>query len=196
MSRYKKKAELLKEYKRIAATADKRLQRLEKLSTQEHFKTVKKWAYARAVKDIERFRGKGKKRFGQNPPDNVKSIRARIKAMKTFLNAPTSSKTRIIKVYEKRAQTYKERYGIDADWETMAIFFERKYHTQMFIDFGSKTAMKAIGVISQNEKAIKKAVKKAQEEELVLADDKVLNKRVWEAVSKYKDELKEIGFDI
>jgi hypothetical protein len=196
MSRSKNKAELIKEYKRLAATADKRLQRLEKLSLDKNFKTVKTWAYARAIKDIARWRGEGRKRFGQTPPRTVQGIRAKIKDIKTFLESPTSSKKRIIQVYEKRAKTYKEKYGIEATWQQMAVFFERGYYSQLFRDYGSKTAMKILGTISQNEKLIKNAFQKSQQEEIHLSDDKVVNDRVWEAVSKYKDELREVGFNI
>lgn len=191
-----RKQQLIREYKKKAAAADKALYRLEKLAQDVNFKGVKTWAYARAMKDIEKWRGEGAKRFGQTPPRTIQGIRAKMRDIETFMSSPTSGKRKILEIYKKRAATYKERYGIEADWQTMAVFFVREYHTSLFKEYGSKTAMKILGKISQNENKIKRALKEDNLKELHLDDDKVINDRVKEMLSEYENELRAIGFDI
>ena len=47
------KAQLVKEYKALAKKADRRLRELEKLSEESEWKDATRFAYARAMKDIE-----------------------------------------------------------------------------------------------------------------------------------------------
>ena len=196
MARYKNKTQLINEYKRLAAAADNRLQRWEKLAQQKDFAVVKKWSYARAMQDIKKWRGEGRKRFGQTPPRTVQGIKAKMRDIRTFMESPTSQKKTIIEIYKKRAQTYKERYGINADWQTMAVFFERNYYQSIFKRYGSKTAMKMIGEISRNEKEIKEAIQKSNTEELYLTDDKAVQDRISDFLKRYEGELRVVGFDI
>ena len=132
-------------YERIAATADNRLRAIEALRHQTHFTNVDQYAYARAMRDIQSYGGN--KRFRTKPPENAKELSAKISDIKRFLNAPTSTKSGIIEVYEERAQTLNERYGLDMDWKELADLFESGLFSNLEGRYASETAMRIIGTI-------------------------------------------------
>lgn len=142
-------------YHRLADAADHRLIRLEAMSNEPDFEGVKKFAYARAMKDLEVWGGN---RFNTKMPESVNLRNEKIADIIHFLQSPTSTKTGIVNVYKKRAETIKQRYGIDLKWQDMGRLMES------FSDDasgGSPTKIKALGVIKQIDKqGVEKALKK------------------------------------
>ena len=129
-------------YTRLAKVADQRLVRLEKLSGEQYFSGVEQFAYAKAQKALNVWGGK---RFNTKMPEAVSLRNEKIADMIRFIQSPTSSKSGITSVYEKRANTLKQRYGLDVDWKDLGTLMEA------FRDdaaAGSPTQMKAIGIIN------------------------------------------------
>lgn len=165
---------LVKEYRSLAKKADQRLVRLEKLSTQKGFENVTKFAYNRAMKDIQYWSGSGATRFNRDIPRNVNSLKARIRDVEHFLyDTKTSTKRDIQKAFQGRANTINDKYGTKMKWDEMAGFFESKTWENLSREYGSKTAMKAIGEIQKNEKDIRRALKKGNEITIRTKDEKV-----------------------
>ena len=142
-------------YHRLADAADHRLIRLEAMAYEPDFEGVKKFAYARAMKDLEVWGGN---RFNTKMPESVNLRNEKIADIIHFLQSPTSTKTGIVNVYKKRAETIKSKYGIDLNWQQMGRLMES------FSDDasgGSPTKIKALGVIKQIDKmGVEKALKK------------------------------------
>ena len=142
-------------YHRLADAADHRLIRLEAMAYEPDFEGVKKFAYARAMKDLEVWGGN---RFNTKMPESVNLRNEKIADIIHFLQSPTSTKTGIVNVYKKRAETIKSKYGIDLKWQDMGRLMES------FSDDasgGSPTKIKALGVIKQIDKmGVEKALKK------------------------------------
>lgn len=141
--------ELLKEYNLLAMRADKRLQRLEKLAEQDHYHGVLSFAYARAMRDIKSWSGAKGTRFKTKPPATVQQLQAKINDMKTFLDAPTSTKKGITNIYKQRAKTTNERYGTNFTWQDLANFYESDLADKLDNDYGSSTLIRAMGAIKR-----------------------------------------------
>lgn len=165
---------LVKEYRSLAKRADQRLVRLERLSTQKGFENVTKFAYNRAMKDIQYWSGAGASRFNRDIPRNINSLRARINDVKHFLeDTKTSTKRDIMRTFQGRANSINNKYGTSLKWDEIAGFFESKQWETVSRKYGSKTAMKAIGEIQSNEKAIIKAFKRGEQPTIRVSDKKV-----------------------
>ncbi len=183
---------LVKEYKSLAKKADQRLVRLERLSTQKGFENVTKFAYNRAMKDIQYWSGSGASRFNRDIPRNINSLKARINDVKHFLeDTKTSTKRDIIKTFKQRANTINSKYGTKMNWDDLASFYESKQWNDSDRGFGSQTAMQAYGVIQENEKKIKQAFKKGQTPNI-----RVANKKVQSAVNKILEDQGLSVFDM
>ena len=156
----------LEYYRRLAKTADQRLVRLEALRHEKGFESVDKFAYARAMRDIEVYGGG--KRFNTAPPENRSSMNAKIKDMLRFLQSPTSTKSGIIEVYQKRADTLNARYkdqGLSVTWQDIAKLHDSGMLTSAKMALGSDTTWIAIGTIEQNADKIKEVLKEGQKDE-------------------------------
>ena len=134
-------------YRRLAKVADQRLVRLEQLAEQEYYQGASKWAYNRAQKDIQRW-GSGS-RFNTAPPANTNSLKAKINDIRAFLEAPTSTKSGITDVYQRRAKTINDTYGTNLTWEDIAKFYGREKNVALDGKYGSKEVAMSIGVIQR-----------------------------------------------
>lgn len=143
-------------YKSIAKAADQRLIELERLSKKEGYKEVTQWAYRQAQRDIKEMFGEDAKRFNRKIPDNLNTIYKDINRVLNFLESPSSSKKGIDEVYNKRANTIKDRYGVDVTWSNVGDLFSSALYEKVSKKYGSKTALVAIGVIQANDKKIKR----------------------------------------
>ena len=118
---------LRKEYMHLADIADRRMRRLEEYAGKEPaYANILKFAYDKAIWDIQAVRGEGAYRFAGGVPKtgNTLKMQSRINDVLKFLNSPTSTISGIKKVYGARAKTINEKYGMDLTWENMADFFE------------------------------------------------------------------------
>lgn len=153
----------LQYYRRLAKTADQRLVRLEALKHDKHFRGVEKYAYARAMRDIEKWGGK--KRFNTKPPEARSLFNEKISDMLRFLQSPTSTKSGVIEVYQKRAESLNDKYkkeGMNLSWQDMANVLQSGGFEQLKGDKGSDTAFKSIGTVSRNIDQIKKVIEESK----------------------------------
>ena len=169
------RAELLKEYRKLAKRADQRLVRLERYSAEENFQTATKWAYARAMRDIKQWSGEEATRFNTKPPENTQQLQAKINDIKQFLENKTSTKVGIIKVYKKKADTVNEKYGTDFTWDALADFYTSGIAEKLNKIFGSKTVLKAVAVIQKSKKEIVDAIKENRDRHIRVKDPIVEN---------------------
>ena len=175
---------LLKQYRSLAKKADQRLVRLEKLAGQKGFKNVLNWAYGKAMRSIKQWSGEGATRFNVKPPKKTSSLRAKIRDIEEFLHMKTSEKRKILGIYKKRADTLNKNYGTDFTWEDAGKFFESAEWEKMEKDYGSKSAVMAIGQIQQNEDAIVEAIEAHRDVNLKI-DNKKVKSTVEDLISKY-----------
>lgn len=148
---------LEEQYKVLAMRADKRLQRLEKYMKLPGYETLSKGAYARAMRDIKVWSGKGHKRFLTKAPGNVEELQAKINDIKTFLRADTSTLKPgmntigySVSSYEKMAKTFNDRYGGDLDWQEIANYYDSAKADRIAkMIKSSKSIAKALGVFKK-----------------------------------------------
>lgn len=137
-------------YRRLAKQTDQRLVRLEQLSEQPFFKGVKTYAYGLAAKDAREWGGSADKpRFNITPPDNKKQLQAKVNDMIRFLNSPTSTKSGIIKMYQKRTEALNKNYGTNFTWQEAGRFFENE-KDKFSKDWVSSMVLTSIGVMQKN----------------------------------------------
>ena len=166
--------ELVKEYKKLAKKADNRLRALETYKHQKNFRTATKYAYARAQKDIKQWGGN--KRFNTKPPMTIAGVQAKINDIKTFLEAPSSTKKGIVSIYKKRADTLNKKYGTNFTWKEMGNFFESGTFEKMSNMLGSKTTMKFVAQVQNSDEEVKKAIEKSEDVNIKVEDWKIQDK--------------------
>lgn len=156
--------DLRKAYLHLADIADRRMRRLEEYASKDKkYANILKFAYDKAINDIEAERGSGANRFkaGALANGNILNIQSRINDVLKFLNSPTSTISGVKKVYGKRANVINEKYGLDLTWEHMADFFENESVQATIQNFASDTAMKMIGKYYRNKDEIQEIFDKA-----------------------------------
>ena len=166
-------------YRRLATTADKRMQRLVKLQKQEGYKDVLNWAYRTAQLDIKKWSGDNHSRFLTKPPEDPERLLAKISDIQKFLEAPTSSKARIEKFTKKALNTFSEKYGngYKFTFSDLARLYERDVAADWSTKFGSKTALKAIATIKKMSRSsaykLKKAIQEGKDVDIKTDDSEV-----------------------
>ena len=189
--------DLVKEYRKLAKRADQRLVRLEKLSTQKNFKQVKQWAYKNAVTDALQWGASvDKPRFNIAPPESTISLKAKIQDIKNFLEKPTSSKSGIIDVYQRKADTLNEKYkeyGLNLNWSDVGDFFESALYKKLQKSYGSGTVIKAIATIKQNEAQVLNDFNKHKASHIKTEDnDMIIDDAIKRMTSYYKSDVRKL----
>lgn len=151
----------LQYYRRLAKAADQRMVRLEQLSTQKGFSGVTKYAYRKAVYDINIYRqdDDALPRWNTKPPTVNQLLNEKIQSMIRFLQSPTSTKKGIVDTYKRRADTINKNYGTKMTWQEVADYFQKGIADKLTQEFGSKTALVAIGRIQRAKRNLIKGVK-------------------------------------
>lgn len=174
---------LEKYYHRLAKAADQRLVRLERYEHDKYFKPATQWAYSRAQHDLQKWTGKGpgakKLRFNTAAPKGEEKLISKINDIKQFLSSPTSTKKGIMDVYKQRADTINKKYGTKFTWQSLAKFYDSGQAELWDSKFGSKTALRTIGVIQKKSEEMLKRIREAEEK-----DQKSDNKDMIEAMVK------------
>lgn len=199
----RKEGESLKHYvNRLTKTADKRLERLEKIMDDPYYKNVDKWAYASAMLDLKVMFGEGSRRFTRvtkklkDGTESVAQLEKLASITKNFLLSPTSTKTGINAVFGERAKTINKNYGTNFTWQDLAEFFEKGLNEVLDMQYGSGIKLKAIGTIQRNgwknaddiTKSIeeaRKTGKKVQDSEVLEMAKKILSDSKYEKVAEY-----------
>lgn len=185
-------------YTSIAKVADQRLVELEKLSKKEGYSQVKQWAYKNAMREIRGMYGEDAKRFNRKQPNDLRTVYKNLRRVLSFLEAPTSSKSGIEEIYSKRANTINKKYGTNLDWSTVGDLFESVLWQKTNAKYGSKTALKAIGMIQQSEKQVKKSLTEHKPISLHIDPDEngkkdvVLEKTVNKMLRYYKKDISKL----
>ena len=164
--------DLRKAYLHLADIADRRMRRLEEYASKDKkYANILKFAYDKAINDIEAEMGSGAYRFkaGALANGNILNIQSRINDVLKFLNSPTSTISGVKKVYGKRAKVINEKYGLDLTWEQMADFFENESVQATIHNFASDTAMKMIGKYYRNKDEIQEIFDKANNKSYIQA---------------------------
>lgn len=174
----------LQEFRKLAKRADQRLRELERLANNQGYSNVKSWAYKKAMRDIKHWSGEGRATFNRDAPRNLNSLRAKRRDVEDFLNAVSSTKRGIDKMYRRRADTINKRYGTHFTWEQLGNVFDNKEENILYTkeNTGGKSYLKAVNYLNQNEKSIMKQL---------MSGDKVMvrtgNRKVNEVVNKILD---------
>ena len=185
----KSEKSLIKKYNKLASAIDKRQERLKKLSGQKNFKNVMDWAYAKAQKLMKSWFGEKAKSFRRKPPMkdgkvDTDLLGKRIKDMERIMKLPSGTKSGIVGIYKKRAETLNQNYGTSFKWDDLADFFENGDFEKNRKNYGSDTYTTAIGVLQENEKQILDDIKKKKETNLNIKDEKV-RETVEDIISNY-----------
>ena len=140
------RADLIRDYNKMARSANKQLYRLEKYSEEPGYENITKFAYAKAMKGIKRRFGSDKIRFGlANEKTDLRKLRGDINVALEFMNAPSRTKSGIQEIYQARADTINERYGTSFTWQTMADYYSTGLNAKLDSGYGSKTALRDFG---------------------------------------------------
>lgn len=175
-------------YKQEAKAADQRLVRLEALQWEEHFHGVLEFSYKRALKDVKSWGGD--QRFNTAPYIyDVKlqktraltktELEAKLSDIERFLHAPTSKKSSILKIYQKRTDTinkkYADEFGVEFTWQELANYYESDEAEKRDSAKGSKTLVRALAVIKGITSDTLKDIKDVNERIERVSSDKVVN---------------------
>lgn len=199
----------LEAYRLAAQAANKRLQRLERLSRQPGYENVKNWAYRSAMSDIQALRGEGARRFpslpSRIPSDpagraNLETqIRRSMKAIERFREMPTSTKSGIKRSYKNRAKSFSQGAGVEFTADDLAGVFESGLWQMLrSAGFGSETTRRVIGEIQDNKADLqklrdqKRAMRLSSESEYGDRLNEVLagNRSAARILGKYLDSIK------
>ena len=203
--------QLYSEYKKLAKRADQRLVRIEKhVSAGDKYAEMKNYAYKRAMVDIRKWSGSEAKRFNVMPPAKTVSLKAKIRDIKQFLEAPSSTVAPakenyvydlegnkiaggIKNIYERRAATLNAKYGdvLENPFTVGNIgdFFESalwKKLDKRVADSG--TTLKAIATIQKNKKQVAEEIASHKPSHIEV-DDKILQKRIDRILRYYKKDI-------
>ena len=138
-------------YRRLAKVADQRLVRLEKLGEQAGYGNATQWAYRRAISDIESWSGEGATRFNRKAPSDIRSLKAKINDIKTFLGSESSTKSGIIKTYKQRVETINKNYGTSFQIDDLQKIFSSSLWKKMEAkNYSSDQILTAIGYIKDH----------------------------------------------
>lgn len=140
------KQELIREYNKMARSANKQLYRLEQYSKEPGYENITSFAYAKALKGIQRKYGSDKIRF-QLAGDNVdvRRLRGDINILTEFMNSPSRTKTGIKKIYQNKADSINETYGTFFTWDDMSNYYSAGLNMKLDSLYGSKTSLKFFG---------------------------------------------------
>ena len=186
------------EYKQLAKKVDQRLVRLEALSHEQHFGGVLEFAYKSAIRDIKSWGGD--RRFNTAPPVKLTELQAKIADMEKFKESETSTKSKILGVYKKRADTINKRYakefGVKFTWQDIANYYEDKDSRRQDVKLSSKTEVRALAALkklSMNKNDIKDIQDSNEKIKRITGCDKILAHEVQRLMKQGLDYKKLMG---
>lgn len=186
------------EYKQLAKKVDQRLVRLEALSHEQHFGGVLEFAYKSAIRDIKSWGGD--RRFNTAPPVKLTELQAKIADMEKFEVSDTSTKSKILGIYKKRADTINKRYvkefGVKFTWEDIANYYEDKDSRRQDVKLASKTEVRALAALkklSMDKKDMKDIQDSNEKIKRITGGDKILAHEVQRLMKQGLDYNKLMG---
>lgn len=183
-------------YRRLARTADDRLRALEAYQHDQYYKPAIQWAYSVAQHDIQKWSGQHANRFNRKPPADPERLLAKISDIQKFLVSPTSTKRGITESYQKRADTINKKYGTNFSWKQMANLYESDLWKVLDKLFGSKTAMKVIGMIQSMGKRqvakIRNSIAEAEYQNEKISGSTLIERATMKALSDNNINIEEL----
>lgn len=182
---------LEQQYKRLAKVADQRLLRLERLSTEEGFKNVKKFSYAKAIRDIESYGGTN--RFNIKMPltetgaVDHRMLKARISDIQSFIEKPTSNKREIVSVYKNRADSTNKSQGVNLTWEDYAKYYESDFFKKNK-DMDSTQRLRAYANLTKSEDSPNEILAKVENNQKI-DDDYFVDEAIKKILKKYGKKI-------
>lgn len=163
--------QLLKQYRVLAERANKRLLRLER-SGQTGSPAYRAVVHSGAKASA---RASGTKiRFTKANPKNERVLRARMNAVQSFLEAPTSTGEgyqKLRKTYgPKVAATLRSRYALDLTGEQIDAVFDSSLWQYVDGQFASETAIKVIASIQKGKGDVGRTMKSIGAKRLNLSE--------------------------
>lgn len=144
--------DLLKEFRKLAKRADQRLVRIEQAGK------TNIGAYRGAMQRISQF-SSGGTRFNVKVPKNIRSVRARIGAVREFLAMETSTAKGRKALYKRIRDTIRNDYGLDLkNDDQLEAIFEGELWSDMNARYGSNTAIQILATVQKNPEDIKDAI--------------------------------------
>ena len=193
---------LLSEYRRLAKRADQRLLRIERLAENENYKAIKQYAYKKAAKDITHWSGAtDKPRFNTAPPKGKNAqasymmLQAKVNDIKSFLEAPTSTKSGVTKVYNKRAEAYNKQFGTSYTWQGIKQVTDSALFEKLESKMDRYIVLKVLGVIDENREEVEKRLAGKKENGQTIhieVDDEVVGYEVEKVLTYYKKDLRKL----
>ncbi len=188
---------MLKEYITLAKRADQRMVRLERLSKKDFiYEGAKAYAYKRAQSDLSRWAGRNRVDINKPLRFNVKvssqkELEMKLKDVKRFLESPTSTPKGIKAKYNKTVKTIKERYDVDMTPEQLANYFESGIAKKFDEKYGSKTALKSLGIIQKSKAQTTQELKKSMET-IETGGDDVIKQKATKMFRYYTKDVKKV----
>ena len=184
--------ELYKEFRALAKRADQRAIRLERYAQRPGYEAITGFAYRVFQSSLKSFAtekqleayAEGTPLRAIVAPKSNRQMRAKMGVLRQFLAAQSSTlegvrqknpytgeyeiKPGIKEIYMKRAQTFKDRYGLEVPWQKIGSVFESKAYQNLDKKYGSKTILKAIAQIKRStDKSVLNAIKAGRDVNVV-----------------------------
>lgn len=185
-------SELYKEFRALAKRADQRAVRLEKYAQRPGYEAITGFAYRVFQSSLKSFAtekqleayAEGVPLRANVVPKSNRQMRAKMGVLRQFLAAQSSTlegvrqknpytgeyeiKPGIKEIYMKRAQTFKDRYGLEVPWQKIGSVFESRAYQNLDKKYGSKTILKAIAQIKRStDKSVLNAIKAGRDVNVV-----------------------------
>lgn len=187
-------SQLRAEYKRLAKAADRRLRNLEVASKKEEFKPITKYAYARAMKDIEHRFGEGEVRFDKRLPASYSKaqIQAAIADVQTFMKSPSATITGVKKIYGERAKVLSEKMGRKYSWSEVAVLFENNTFDRLVAKMSSDQVFKQIASRLKEKSKLSKEIDESNKKIKHLDKNEALQEVINEMLAEDKLDPKDL----
>lgn len=188
------KEELIKDYKRLAKSADARLRKLEKNIHRKGFEAITQYAYARAMKDIGRGEGG---RFDVKVSNlTYNAILGKMNDVRRFYRSESSNITGVRNIYIRNAEAFNEKYGTNFTWQQLAQLFNKDTGLYSKIttkdsELGSPRIVRAIAIMQNNKDKILEAIKNHQKVEII-DEDKPALQTMQHIIDSYSDDVQKL----
>ena len=177
-------------YKTLAKSADTRMRRLEQASQEEYYRGAEEYSYRVAMRNIDQWTPGGS-RWDTAAPQSKSALIRKIEDIKTFLRSETSTKRGLTNIAKRRVDTINKKYGTDFTWKEWANFANSALNKKMDSEMGSSTKMMVLGKILRNKDQIVKAVREANEKNIVV-DGSMTDRIMKQTIEKHGPEVAEI----
>lgn len=175
--------------KTLAGTANKRLERLEKqVAAGKVSEDVYRYAYGRAMRDISEWTGDDERKRFPTAGKSVAAMKAEIQDIKTFLKAPTSTKSSLVGSYEKRTAAFNKEYKTNFKWNELKDVMDSDLADKIDRKLGYRTRNKILARMYKRKDQILKAFANNKEKKLRFAPDQV-GREMKKIIEEYGEDV-------